>query len=101
MILNIVSVSGIYFLPLTFLSLISGIFEILEKSLRISERTEEYKFVYKFYQQMLNNYRSNKINENEINTRESELEQNLIFFPLEQYLKEAGLNGYGVINQAS
>jgi hypothetical protein len=39
--------------PLVCLSLGAGVIEILNKRLKISERIEEYKLIYKFYRQLL------------------------------------------------
>lgn len=94
--LNISGVSGIYYLPLILIGLLSSVVEILEKTLNINERIESYKFSYKFYKQLLHYYRAQKLNEDEINLREHEFNNNLNFFPLEKYLKESQLNGYNI-----
>lgn len=93
-IFNVMSLSGYYYFPLTLFTLISGSIEILDKSLKIAERTEEYRHSYKFYRQFLHLYKAGKLNESEIHLREQELNNNFNFFPREKYLKEAELNGY-------
>ena len=62
--------------PLVCLSLGAGVIEILDKRLKISERIEEYKLIYKFYRQLLHLYKADKINEKEINLREEEFVSN-------------------------
>lgn len=91
---SVLSLSGYFFFPLTLLTLITGCLEILEKSLKISERVEEYKHAYKFYRQFLHQYRAKSLSEIEINIREQELNNNFNFFPREKYVKEARINGY-------
>ena len=95
---NVLSLSGYYFFPLTLFTLISGCLEILEKSLKISERVEEYKHAYKFYRQFLHFYKANTLSEGEISLREQELSKNCNFFPREKYLKQVNLNGYAVMD---
>jgi hypothetical protein len=77
------------------LSLGAGVIEILDKRLKISERIEEYKLIYKFYRQLLHLYKADKINEKEINLREEEFVSNfiIIYFPREKYLEKVHLNG--------
>lgn len=91
---SVLSLSGYYYFPLTLLSLGGGGLEILEKSLNISERTEEYKHAYKFYRQFLHFYKAKKLTESEINLREHDFVSTLHFFPREKYLKMVQLNGY-------
>lgn len=91
-------ISGMYYFPLSLLSLISGILEILEKSIKQNERIVEYRLSHKFYKQMLNYLRAGKINMDEINIRETEFIENIQFFPREKYIKQAKLNGYNFIN---
>jgi hypothetical protein len=79
--------------PLVCLSLGAGVIEILDKRLKISERIEEYKLVYKFYRQLLHLYKADKINEKEINLREEEFISNFNYFPREKYLEKVRLNG--------
>jgi hypothetical protein len=79
--------------PLVCLSLGAGVIEILDKRLKISERIEEYKLVYKFYRQLLHLYKADKINEKEINLREEEFVSNFNYFPREKYLEKVHLNG--------
>jgi hypothetical protein len=69
--------------PLVCLSLGAGVIEILDKRLKISERIEEYKLIYKFYRQLLHLYKADKINEKEINLREEKFVSNLNYFPRE------------------
>jgi hypothetical protein len=79
--------------PLVCLSLGAGVIEILDKRLKISERIEEYKLIYKFYRQLLHLYKADKINEKEINLREKEFVSNFNYFPREKYLEKVHLNG--------
>jgi hypothetical protein len=79
--------------PLVCLSLGAGVIEILDKRLKISERIEEYKLIYKFYRQLLHLYKADKINEKEINIREEEFVSNFNYFPREKYLEKVHLNG--------
>jgi hypothetical protein len=79
--------------PLVCLSLGAGVLEILDKRLKISERIEEYKLIYKFYRQLLHLYKADKINEKEINLREEEFVSNFNYFPREKYLEKVHLNG--------
>jgi hypothetical protein len=79
--------------PLVCLSLGAGVIEILDKRLKISERIEEYKLIYKFYRQLLHLYKADKINEKEINLREEEFVSNFNYFPREKYLEKVHLNG--------
>jgi hypothetical protein len=79
--------------PQVCLSLGSGVIEILDKRLKISERIEEYKLIYKFYRQLLHLYKADKINEKEINIREEEFVSNFNYFPREKYLEKVHLNG--------
>jgi hypothetical protein len=64
---------------------------ILDKRLKISERIEEYKLIYKFYRQLLHLYKADKIND--INLREEEFVSNFNYFPREKYLEKVHLNG--------
>jgi hypothetical protein len=77
--------------PLVCLSLGAGVIEILDKRLKISERIEEYKLIYKFYRQLLHLYKADKIND--INLREEEFVSNFNYFPREKYLEKVHLNG--------
>jgi hypothetical protein len=79
--------------PLVCLSLGAGVIEILDKRLKISERIEEYKLIYKFYRQLLHLYKADKINEKEINLREEKFISNFNYFPREKYLEKVHLNG--------
>jgi hypothetical protein len=79
--------------PLVCLSLGAGVIEILDKRLKISERIEEYKLIYKFYRQLLHLYKADKINEKEINLREEKFVSNFNYFPREKYLEKVHLNG--------
>jgi hypothetical protein len=79
--------------PLVCLSLGAGVIEILDKRLKISERIEEYKLIYKFYRQLLHLYKADKINEKEINLREEKFVSNFNYFPRGKYLEKVHLNG--------
>lgn len=94
---SVSSLLSYFYFPLTSLTLITSCLEVLEKSLKISERVEEYKHAYKFYRQFLHQFRAKTLSATEINAREQELNNNFNFFPLEKYLKETQLNGYGVL----
>lgn len=86
--------SAFAFIPLAALSLGAGVFEVIDKSLNISERKEEYKQTYKFYKQLLNLIKANSISEQEAYIREKDFINNLKYFPLEKYVKQTQLNGY-------
>jgi hypothetical protein len=75
--------------PLDCLSLGAVVIEILDKRLKISERIEEYKLIYKFYRQLLHLYKADKINEKEVNLREEEFVSNFNYFPKEKYLEKS------------
>lgn len=87
------------FVPLAALSLSVGIVEIVEKSLNILEKKEEYKQCYVFYKQLLNLLKSKSISEDEIYMREQDFINNLKFFPVEKYVKQTQLNGYKYISK--
>lgn len=89
--------SAYYYLPLAVLSLGGGIIEIFEKTIKHNERITEYKISYKFYQQMLNLYKSSKIEEKDIYAREKDFMEHIQFFAREKYIKEVALNGYNYI----
>lgn len=101
----IFSVSGIssyYYLPLSLLSLVSAIIEVIEKSMKQNERIVEYKLTYKFYNSLLNLYQVKKITMEDIKLRENDFMENIQFFPREKYIKQLKLNGYNflpVINE--
>lgn len=86
--------SAFAFVPLAALSLFAGVIEILEQPLKISQRKEEYRIVYKFYQELLNLYKSGELSENEIRKREAQFIKTTYFFPREKYMKRTKLNGY-------
>lgn len=90
--------SGFIFLPLSALSLGAGIIEVIDKSLSISERKENYKYGYKFYKQLLNLYKAGQLTEEEIYQREADFIENLKHLPLEKYVKKTKLNGYKYVN---
>jgi hypothetical protein len=90
---NASGLSSLALPPLVCLSLGAGVLEILDKRLKISERIEEYKLIYKFYRQLLHLYKADKINEKEINLREEEFVSNFNYFPREKYLEKVRLNG--------
>lgn len=85
------------FIPLAGLSMSVGIVEIIEKSLNILERKEEYKQCYNFYKNLLNLLKSKSITEEEIYLREQDFINTLRFFPIEKYVKKTQLNGYKYI----
>ena len=86
--------SAFAFVPLAGLSLGAALIEVLEQSLKIGQRKEEYRFAYKFYQELLNLLKAGELNESEISKREAEFIKTLNFFPREKYIKQVKLNGY-------
>lgn len=98
-ILSASGLSAFVFIPLAALSLSAGIVEIIEKSLNILEKKEEFKQCYNFYKQLLNFKKSKSISEEEIYMREQDFINNLKFFPVEKYVKQTQLNGYKYISK--
>ena len=88
------SLSAFVFVPLAALSLGAAVIEVLEKPLKIAQRKEEYRFAYKFYQELINLYKSGELNEHDVNKRELEFVKSMNFFPREKYIRETRLNGY-------
>lgn len=88
--------SAFAFLPLAALSIGAGVIEILDKSLKVSERKEEYRQAYKFYKSLLNTYRAGLISESDLLIKEQEFIKDLNYFPLEKYMKKKNLNGYEI-----
>ena len=86
--------SAFAFLPLAVLSLGATFIEVLEQPLKIGQRKEEYRFVYKFYQELLNLFKAGELSESDVSKREAEFIKTLNFFPREKYIKQAKLNGY-------
>ncbi len=86
--------SAFLFIPLAALSLGAALIEILEQPLKIGQRKEEYRFAYKFYQELLNLYKAGELSESDVSKREAEFIKTLNFFPREKYIKQAKLNGY-------
>ena len=86
--------SAFAFVPLAALSLGATLIEVLEQPLKIGQRKEEYRFAYKFYQELLNLYKGGELSEFEVSKREAEFIKTLNFFPREKYIKQAKLNGY-------
>jgi hypothetical protein len=86
--------SAFAFLPLAALSLGAALIEVLEQPLKISQRKEEYRFAYKFYQELLNLYKASELNESDVSKREVEFIKTTNFFPREKYIKLVKLNGY-------
>lgn len=91
--------SGLVLIPLSALSLGAGVIEVIDRSLNISERKEEYRYAYKFYKQLLNLLKSNTLSENDAYKREDEFIQSLKYFPVEKYVKQTQLNGYKYVNK--
>jgi hypothetical protein len=89
--------SAFAFVPLAALSLGAAFIEVLEQPLKIGQRKEEYRFAYKFYQELLNLYKGGELSESDVNKREAEFIKTLNFFPREKYIKQAKLNGYKYI----
>ena len=86
--------SAFAFVPLAALSLGAALIEVLEQPLKIGQRKEEYRFTYKFYQELLNLYKAGELSESDVSKREAEFIKTLNFFPREKYIKQAKLNGY-------
>jgi hypothetical protein len=91
--------SAFAFAPLAALSLGAALIEVLEQQLKIGQRKEEYRFAYKFYQELLNLYKAKELSESEVSKRETEFIKTLNFFPREKYIKQAQLNGYKYIEK--
>ena len=79
------------------LSLGATFIEVLEQPLKIGQRKEEYRFAYKFYQELLNLYKGGELSEFDVSKRETEFIKTINFFPREKYIKQAKLNGYKYI----
>jgi hypothetical protein len=86
--------SAFAFLPLAALSLGAALIEVLEQPLKIGQRKEEYRIAFKFYQELLNLYKSGELNESDVSKREAEFVKSTNFFPREKYIKQVRLNGY-------
>ncbi len=86
--------SAFAFVPLAALSLGATLIEVLEQPLKIGQRKEEYRFAYKFYQELLNLFKAGELSEFDVSKRETEFIKTLNFFPREKYIKQAKLNGY-------
>ena len=86
--------SAFAFVPLAALSLGATLIEVLEQPLKIGQRKEEYRFAYKFYQELLNLFKAGELSESDVSKREAEFIKTLNFFPREKYIKQAKLNGY-------
>ena len=86
--------SAFAFVPLATLSLGAALIEVLEQPLKIGQRKEEYRFAYKFYQELLNLYKAGELSDSDVNKREAEFIKTLNFFPREKYIKQVKLNGY-------
>jgi len=86
--------SAFAFVPLAALSLGAALIEVLEQSLKIAQRKEEYRFAYKFYQKLLNLNKSGDLNDSDVSKREAEFIKTTNFFPREKYIKQVKSNGY-------
>ena len=89
--------SAFAFVPLATLSLGAAFIEVLEQPLKISQRKEEYRFAYKFYQELLNLYKVGELSESDVSKRETDFIKTINFFPREKYINQAKLNGYKYI----
>jgi hypothetical protein len=85
--------SAFAFVPLAALSLGAALIEVLEQPLKIRQRKEEYRFAYKFYQELLNLYKAGELSESDVSKRELEFIKTTNFFPREKYIKQVKLNG--------
>jgi hypothetical protein len=86
--------SAFAFVPLAALSLGAALIEVLEQPLKIGQRKEEYRFAYKFYQELLNLFKAGELSESDVSKRELEFIKTTSFFPREKYIKQVKLNGY-------
>jgi hypothetical protein len=87
-------ISAFAFIPLASLSLGTALIEVLELSLKIGQRKEEYRFTYKFYQELLNLFKVGELSDSDVTKREVEFIKTTNFFPREKYIKQVKLNGY-------
>jgi hypothetical protein len=87
------SAFALAFVSLAVLSLGATFIEVLEQLLKIGQR-KEYRFTYKFYQELLNLYKGGELSEFDVSKREAEFIKTINFFPREKYIKQAKLNGY-------
>lgn len=88
------SLTAFALLPLASLSIGAGIIEIVDKTLHIAERKEEYHYAYKFYKTLLNSLKAKVITEEDALIKEQDFVRDLKYFPMEKYLKKKCLNGY-------
>lgn len=95
---SVSTISSYYYLPLSVLSFITVIIEVIEKSVKMNERLIEYRLTYKFYNSLLNLYKVKKLSEEEIRLRENDFIENIQFFAREKYIKQAQLNGYSFLS---
>jgi hypothetical protein len=86
--------SAFAFVPLAALSLGAALIEVLEQSLKIGQRKEEYRIAYKFYKELLNLYKVKELNDSDVSKREAEFIKTTNFFPREKYIKQVKLYGY-------
>jgi cystathionine beta-lyase/cystathionine gamma-synthase len=86
--------SAFAFITLASLSLGTALIEVLELSLKIGQRKEEYRFTYKFYQELLNLFKVEELSDFDVSKREAEFIKTTNFFPGEKYIKQVKLNGY-------
>ena len=91
--------SAFAFVPLAALSLGAAFIEVLEQSLKIGQRKEEYRFAYKFYQELLNLYKAGELSDSDVSKKEAEFIKSLNFSPREKYIKQAKLNGYNYMQK--
>jgi len=91
-------ISGFFYLPLSALSIIAGLIDVIEKSLNVVERKETYSNAYKFYKQTFNLYKARLLSEQQVLEKEQEFVERLTYFPREKYIKEMKLNGYNFRN---
>jgi hypothetical protein len=86
--------SAFAFIPLAYLSLGTVLIEVLELSLKIGQRKEEYRFSNKFYQELLNLFKVGELSDSDVSKREVEFIKTTNFFPREKYIKQVKLHGY-------
>jgi hypothetical protein len=86
--------SDFAFVSLAALSLGAALIEVLEQPLKIDQRKEEYRIVYKFYQELLNLYKAGELSDSDVSKREAEFIKTTNFFPREKYIRQVKLNGY-------
>lgn len=97
--LSSLGLSAFVMVPLAALSLSAGVVEVIDKSLNVLEKKEEYKQAYKQYKRLLNSFKSGALSEEEVYRREEVMVENLVHPPREKYMKQTQLNGYAYVSK--